>query len=68
MPGMVMGSPSTSPPARLTRAMAAARSSTAITTDGYCAGQSALNSNRPPLIAPAGVPGLASCSAVVATT
>ena len=62
---MSIGSPSTWPPARDTRAIAAAMSSTPITTDGYCAGQSALYGYRPPLMAPAGAPGLASAAAVV---
>jgi len=40
------------PPARRTLSMAAPMSSTAMTTEGCCAGQSGLSAKNPPLIAP----------------
>src|SRR5262249_9099080 len=51
-PGISLGSPSTSPPAASTFAIAARTSSTAMTMFGYCAGQSDRFGNRPPLIRP----------------
>src|SRR5215831_17448062 len=49
--GISMGSPSTSPPASVTRRIAASTSSTERTTHGYCAGQSGFLRKKPPLIA-----------------
>jgi hypothetical protein len=65
IPGISMGSPSTSPPALVTLVIDSRISLTPITTDGYCAGQSGFLGNKPPLIAPAGAPGFTSLSAVV---
>src|SRR5262249_53875733 len=63
--GISMGSPSTSPPASVTRRMAASTSSTERTTDGYCAGQSGFLWKKPPLIAPGLIGPLSFLSVVV---
>jgi hypothetical protein len=67
-PGISIGSPRTSPPARRTLSLAAAMSSTEMTTDGCCAGQSGFLAKKPPLIAPGVVEPRASLGAVVAST
>ena len=51
-PGISIGSPSTFPPASVTPFIALRMSSTAMTTDGCCAGQSGFFGKKPPLIAP----------------
>src|SRR5262249_14292383 len=67
-PGISSGSPSTVPPASVTRLTASVRSSTAITIAGCCAGQSGFFGKKPPLIAPGCVGPCASVSVVVAST
>ena len=51
-PGISMGSPSTCPPAPATFVIACLMSSTAITTEGCCTGQSAFFGKKPPLMRP----------------
>ena len=64
--GISIGSPSTLPPASVTFLTACWISSTAITMDGYGAGQSGFIGKKPPLIAPGFVGPVWSVSAVVA--
>jgi hypothetical protein len=56
-PGICIGSPRTLPPSFPTRRIADSMSSTPMTIDGYCAGQSGFFGKNPPLMAPAGAPG-----------
>src|SRR5262249_46477021 len=67
-PGICIGSPRTLPPSFPTRRIADSMSSTPMTIDGYCAGQSGFFGKNPPLMAPAGAPGFTSDSAVVTST
>src|SRR5215475_12222835 len=67
-PGISIGSPSTFPPASVTLLTASLISSTAITMDGCCAGQSGFFGKKPPLIAPDVLGPFSSVSVVVATT
>lgn len=65
-PGISIGSPSTSPPDSDIFLIAVRISATAMTTEGYCAGQSGFFGKKPPFIAPGFFGPFSSVSVVVA--